>query len=257
LGRVESVIRTANLRVYLEEEAVAVRGLPEAPDQLPSPMAVGVALTTERSGDDAYTAEWRGRVYRCPRTPMVRMLEGLLALRAASSQLGPPLFSQSAVDEARHRLEALRKSDSGVAHILTSAWHVPIRWFVPFAPDQREMVETPETSIRYRELVGEGLARLDQAIDILGGSDIPPAITAEVRELRAWLSDFPGSAMVELDYGSVARFFADAELALDESVADLWASLDALASNDWSVAGERYTSLVERWALPMAIGYSN
>lgn len=251
------MIRTANLRVYLEEAATAVRGLPEAPSQRVSPVAVGVALTMERAGSDAYTTEWRGRVYRCPRTPMVRMLEGLLALRAASSQLGPPLFPQSAADEARQRLEALKKSDGGVAHILTSAWHVPMRWFVPFAPDQREIVETPATNIRYRQLVGEGMDRLDEAIDILEHSDIPSAITAEVRELRAWLRAFPPSSMVELDYGSVARFFNDGELALDQSVADLWASLDALSSNNWPTAGERYGTLVERWALPMAIAYSN
>lgn len=251
------MIRTANLRVYLEEAAGAVRGLPEAPAQLTSPMAVGVALTTERAGEDAYTTEWRGGVYRCPRTPMVRMLEGLLALRAASSRLGPPLFPQSAVDEARDRLLALKRGDGGVAHILTSAWHVPIRWFVPFAPDQREVVEAPAMNIRYRQLVGDGLVRLDDAISILEGSDIPPAITAEVRELRGWLSDFPGSAMVELDYGSVARFFGDHELAFDQSVDDLWGSLDALSCRDWRSAGERYGALVERWALPMAIGYSN
>ena len=251
------MIRTANLRVYLEEAATAVRELPESPSLRTSPMAVGVALTMERSGDDAYTTEWRGNVYRCPRTPAVRMLEGLLALRAASSQLGPPLFSQSAVDEARDRLQALKQGDGGVAHILTSAWHVPMRWFVPFAPDQREVVESPQTNIRYRQLVDDGLARLDRAIAILEGSDIPRAITAEVRELRSWLGDFPRSAMVELDYGSVARFFADGELALDESVADLWASLDALSSSDWLIAGERYAALVERWALPMAIAYSN
>ncbi len=63
--------------------------------------------------------------------------------------------------------------------------------------------------------------------------------------------------MVELDYGSVARFFADGDLALDQSVADLWASLDALSSSNWRTAGERYGALVERWALPMAIAYSN
>ncbi len=251
------MIRTANLRVYLEEAAVAVRGLPEAPTQLGSPMSVGVALTMERSGDDAYTTEWRGNVYRCPRTPMVRMLEGLLALRAASSQLGPPLFPQSTVDDARDRLQLLKQSETGVAHILTSAWHVPMRWFVPFAPDQRELVDWPETSIRYRQLVGEGLGRLDDAIEILEGSEIPPAIAAEVQELRSWLGDFPPSAMLELDYGSVARFFVETELVLDESVADLWGSLDALSACDWKAAGDRYGALVERWALPMAIAYSN
>lgn len=257
MGRVEGVIRTASLRVYLEEAAVAVRGLPEARSQLPAPVAVGVALTMERAGDDAYSTEWLGKTYRCPRTPMVRMLEGLLALRAASSQLGPPLFPEAMVADARQRLEMLKQTDGGVAHILTSAWHVPIRWFVPFAPDQREVIETPDKRIRYRQSVGDGIARLDRAMGILARTDIPPAITAEVRELRAWLGDFPGSAMVELDYGSVARFFDDEELVFDQSVADLWGSLDALACNDWQAAGDRYGSLVERWAVPMAIAYSN
>lgn len=251
------MIRTASLRVYLEEASSAVRGLPEAPSQLGSLKAVGVALTRERSGDDAYTTEWRGKTYRCPRTPDVRMWEGLLALRAASSQLGPPLFPQSAVDDARDRLHILKEGTTGVAHILTSAWHVPMRWFVPFQPDAREVIDRPHTTIRYRQIVDDGLERLDRALDILEATDIPSAISDEVKELRSWLGEFPRSAMLELDYGSVARFFADAELALDESVADLWASLEALATDDWESAGHRYGSLVERWALPMAITYSN
>ncbi len=220
-------------------------------------MAFGVTLTTERVGEDAYTTEWNGRVYRCPRTPKVRMLEGLLALRAASSQLGPPLFPQSAADEARHELEKLKRGAFGVSHILTAAWHVPIRWFVPFDPSSREMTDGSDPTIRYRQLVVDGLRRLDLAIGILRAADIPSAITDEVSELQSWLSDFPESALVELDYGSVARFFPAAELALDQSVADLWASIEALAEGDWEVAGDRYGALVERWAVPMAIAYSN
>lgn len=257
MARVEGVIRTAHLRVYLEETSTTVQGLPEAPAQLGSPKAVGIALTTERSGDDAYTTEWKGRVYRCPRTPEVRMWEGLLALRAASSHLGRPLFPQAAADEARSQLQILKRGAAPMSHILTSAWHVPMRWFVPFRPESRELIDRPYPTIRYRQVVGDGLQRLDCAIEILVQSDIPPAITDEVKELRSWLGGYPGSAMLELDYGSVARFFSDAELALDQSAADLWASLEAVVSNDWDSAGNRYGSLVERWAVPMAIAYSN
>jgi uncharacterized protein (DUF983 family) len=243
--------------VYLEEASMTVHGLPESPAQLGSPKAVGIALTTEQSGDDAYTTEWNGKVYRCPRTPEVRMWEGLLALRAASSHLGRPLFSQSAADEARSQLQILKQGTTSVSHILTSAWHVPIRWFVPFQPESRELVDHPHATIRYRQFVGDASRRLDRAVEILDGTDIPPAITDEVKELRSWLGGYPSSAMLELDYGSVSRFFEDAELALDESVADLWASLEALDANDWESAGHRYAALVERWAVPMAIAYSN
>ena len=52
MARVERVIRTASLRVYVEEASTAVRGLPEAPSNPGTPMAVGVTLTTERG--------WRG-----------------------------------------------------------------------------------------------------------------------------------------------------------------------------------------------------
>lgn len=251
------MIRTASLRVYLDEASTPVRDLPEAPSLPGALVAAGVALTTERAGDDAYTAQWNGKIWRCPRTPKVRMLEGLLALRAASSQLGPPLFPQSAVEEARSELELLKQGTLGVSHILTSAWHVPIRWFVPFDPSAREVVDGPEPTIRYRQSVGDGLLRLDLAVEILCRADIPPAITDEVGELQSWLSDFPESSMVELDYGSAARFFSDGDLAMDESVGDLWASIEALADGDWEAAGTRYGALVERWAVPMAVAYSN
>lgn len=255
---VGAMIRTAQLRVYLEETAGAVRGLPESPSQLRVPVEVGVGLTTERVGDDAYTTEWQGSVYRCPRTPRIRMLEGLLALRAASSQLGPfPLFSQRTADDAHRQLEQLKEVSSAGSHILTSAWHVPMRWFVPFDPVSRELVDAGGLTIRYRQLVSDGLGRLDLAIDILEVSDIPEAIIDEVDQLRVWLRAFPPSAMVELDYGSVARFFDPADLAVDDSVGDLWAAVLAVAVDDWDTAGDRYGTLVERWAIPTAVSYSN
>lgn len=251
------MIKTAYLRVYLPESAPAVRGLPEASGGTRSPTANSFGLTTEPPGEDAFVAHWSGRVYRCPRTPRVRMLEGLLALKAASSQLGAfSLVPDPQAREAKLQLAEIQRLGRGTAHILTSAWHVPLRWFALFTPDSRELVDHP-LRIRYREVLGEGLARLDRAISILGSAEIPDAIIDEVRGLRGWVAEFPPDAMIELDYGTVATSFEATDLVLDDSAGDLWASLEGLATDDWETAGERYGDLVSRWAVPMAVSYSN
>lgn len=251
------MIRAAYLRVYLPEDAPHVRDLPEATGSSRPPVVSSLGLTTEPPGEDAFVAEWRGRLFRCPRTPQVRMLEGLLALRAASAQLGrTPLVSAPQAKEAKERLHEIQRSGRGTAHILTSAWHVPLRWFAPFAPESRDLLEDP-IRIRYREFVGVGLARLDRAISILDEAEVPDSIIDEVRGLRSWLEEFPLEAMVELDYGGVAASFDPTDLVLDDSAGDLWAALEGLASDDWEVAGERYGDLVSRWAVPMAVSYSN
>ena len=214
-------------------------------------------LTTEPPGEDAFVAEWQGRVFRCPRTPRVRMLEGLLALRAASAQFGATsLVTDPQAREAKLQLAEIQQLGRGTAHILTSAWHVPLRWFALFSPDSRELIDDP-LRVRYRAFVGEGLTRLDRAVSILDEAEIPDAIVDEVRGLRGWVADFPTDAMVELDYGSVASSFDATDLVLDDSAGDLWAALDGLATDDWESAGERYGDLVSRWAIPMAVSYSN
>lgn len=236
---------------------MSANGLPEVVDDRRAVTDVGFGLSSDTLHEDAYHTEWNGRSYVCPRTPRLRMLEGLLAVRAASSQLGKPLFSEALAAEARTRLTELRNGDHGTSHILTSAWHVPVRWFVPFVDSEREVVRDAYLRIRYRQTVGTGIGRLLASLEILRKAGLPTAITEDVEQLRVWLSEFPSSAMVELDYGSVSQAFDETELITDESAAELWASLDALACDDWNTAGERYGALVSRWAVPMAIGYSN
>lgn len=253
------MIRTAYLRVYLDGDAIEVRDLPDHGPRPAPTLDLGFGLTDESIGEDAITTHWQGRRFRCPRTPRLRILEGMLAVRAASTRFGSaPLFEDDWIDSARDQLRRLRTTDPGVSHILTAAWHVPMRWFVPFEGRSRELIEGEDgVSIRYREFVGTGLGRIDRAVAILDESGIPSGIVDEVVQLRRWLEDFDRTSMLELDYGSVARSFEPAELALDESVDDLWAAIDALADDDWEVASDRYGALVTRWALPMAVSYSN
>jgi len=252
------MIKTTHLRVYV----------PVTRDDVPAPATrVEVrpfdgwyGLIGESLDDDALVAEWHQQLYVCPRTPRLRVLEGVLAIRSAYRQLGTAsVIPEDVAQAARRELEAVKEeSPETRSHILTSAWHIPIRWFVPFDPKSKEVVgDAAGSTVRYRVSHDEAMRRLQRAVEILESTEIPDSITAEVEELSSWLEDFPEDALVELDYGTVAEMFSEVELVLDESVGDTWASLDALATGDWRTAGERYAALVTRWAAPMAVSYSN
>ena len=95
---------------------------------------------SETTADDAFTVEWEGRRYVCPRYPRLRMLEGAVAFNAThpGSMLLPDLTAQRLATE----LDAIRaEAPDARSYILTSPWHVPLRWFVPFLPEQKEVYE--------------------------------------------------------------------------------------------------------------------
>lgn len=254
------MIRTAYLRVYLPEDRSPVRHLPLV-EHHEVPVYEGLyGLTVESMAEDGIVARWRDARYVCPRTPRLRMLEGVLAVRRAYRQLGSAaVIPEDVARAAARELEALREEDPGTrAHILTSAWHVPLRWFVPFDPVAKELVGGGHyASIRYRIEYRQAMHRIERSLRILESVDIPESVVSEVRELSEWLDDFPTDAMVELDYGSVGGGFSESELIVDESVRDIWEALASLEDRDWTAAGEAYATLVTRWAAPMAVSYSN
>jgi hypothetical protein len=85
----------------------------------------------------------------------------------------------------------------------------------------------------------------------------PEPVLEELDQVEAWLADFPEDALVELDYGQVAGLFSDDDLLMDETAADVWASIVALEEGDWSTAGEHYSQVMSRWAPAMAVVISN
>ena len=54
---------------------------------------------------------------------------------------------------------------------------------------------------------------------------MPDAIISELSALGSWLADFPGEAMIELDYAGIVDLFAEADLILDDSAAEVWEAL--------------------------------
>jgi hypothetical protein len=253
------VIKTAHLRVYEPAPPTEVALEPSLVVKI-RPRHDRYGIVGESMTDDAIVTEWRGGTYFCPRTPVLRMLEGVLAVRRAYGQLGGgAIVPEHLARSARSELDSLQAEHPDVrAHIMTSGWHVPMRWFVPFHPSGKELFDLDGiVSIRYRTAISAALERLDRAVEILSRVEIPDSMMVEVEELRSWLEPFSPRAMCELEYGDVAAMFSSAELAMDDSVADIWRALGALEAGEWSEAGDHYGALVYRWTAAMSISYSS
>lgn len=212
---------------------------------------------TEPTAEDAFTVEWQGRRYVCPRYPRLRMLEGAVAFNATNP--GSMLLPDVAVQRLAAELDAIRsRAPDARSYILTSPWHVPLRWFVPFLPEHKEVYTTAEgTSARYRTTVGAGMPRVERAANTLDAAGFDDAVIAQVRDLERWLSEFSTDALLELDYAGVAGLFQAADIALDDSAEEVAASLLALEEYDYERAGEKYAAVASRWAPAQALGYVN
>jgi len=212
---------------------------------------------SESIADDVFVAAWRDATYVCPRQPRLRMLEGLLAFNNAFPDAA--LIPQSELVAASEELSGLRnQAPAARSHILTSPWHVPIRWFIAFLHEERELYEGPNgLSIRYRALLGDSIDRVSRAVQIVDGAGFDPSVVAQVQGLESWLQEFPAEAMLELDYAGVAQLFSEGDLVLDESAADAAASLLALELGNFDEAGGFYNAVSRRWSRVQALAFSN
>jgi len=250
------MITAAYLRSYLTE-----RSLPTYKAQ-PSPVSFGLHgdqhfLWREPVIDDAFIVSWGSGNYVCPRNFRLRMLEGMLAFNNAFPDAG--LIPPQQIAEASTSLEALRGSSPAMrSYILTSPWHVPVRWFAAFLHEEREVYEKPVgLSIRYRALMRDAQDRVERAVQVIDGAGFDQGIVGQLRSLETWLEQYPEDGMLELDYADVADLFSEGDLVLDESAADVAASLLSLEQDDMELAGEHYQALMRRWGPVQARAFSN
>lgn len=255
------VIKSAFLRVYLPEDQIRAwethRESPEPRTRRWDPYGfVGESMI-----EDAWVADWNGTRYVCPRRPQLRMLEGVLALYNTFDTVGRTvIIPEEVARQADRELRKLKASEPDIrSQILTSAWHVPVRWFAAFAPEEREYLAAngERSNIRYRTKVHAAKARIEEACATMVKARLPATLVSEVANLADWLNDFPSSSMVELDYGTVAELFTEDDLVLDESAADVKASLQALAAGDPEEAGRHYSYLLSRWSPAFSLTFSN
>jgi len=249
------MILATHLRTYLREES-----LPPYERRVGSygPLRVDDHfLWHEPDTDDAFVVDWGSGRYVCPRNFPLRKLEGMLAFNNAFPDAG--LIPHDAIVEASSQLELLRVGVPMMrSYILTSPWHVPIRWFSAFLHEEREIYERPEgKSIRYRALMSDAKHRVNRAAEVIAAAGFDPSVVGEVRSLGSWLDAFPDDALAELDYGAVATLFSDGDLVLDDSAADIAGSLLALEHGDLERAATYYASLTRRWGHVQALAFSN
>ena len=251
------MIPAAYLRVYVPESGAELWPAHVTGPTRPVISASDQFVWGESRGEDAFVAEWEGRRWLCPRHPRLRMLEGALAFSNANP--GSALLSEPTLQTLLAELESLRTVSPDLkSHILTSPWHVPLRWYSPFRSEEREMYNAPDGhSIRYRTAVGKAGPRTKRAVAILESAGFDGSIIDRVRDLEEWLDAFEPSALLELDYARVSSLFSGADLALDDSAELVNVSLSALHDLDYERAGRAYGRVAERWARAQALSYVN
>jgi hypothetical protein len=243
--------KTAFLRVYS----------PIGPyDEEPVPAFVRTyGLLSESEHDPSHVVEWEGKKMVCPRYLRLRVLESTVAFANSFQGMGSTLIPEAAAEAADRELRSYRaEHPDHRSHVLTSAWHVPVRWFVGFLPEQREIYgDAGAPRVRYRSGIQGVRDSLVRAMDVLRKVGMIQGPTVEMEQLVSWLTPFPDESMVELDFAEVSDLFPPEELVLDDSVSLVQESVDALASGDMMRAGELYGTVVTRWSHAYAVTFSS
>ena len=209
---------------------------------------------------DAVVLEVDGRWYVCPEQPRLRAWQGLhpdagtRALAVGAPE--PPMadvpgaaVSDTVREQAAADLAAYAEGGGDVRLFSrASTWHVPLAWFVLFAPEERQLsLDAGQRSLRYLTAMSSARRRCAIALRTARRhlDDMP--VVGEIEQLGRWLEDFHPHCVVELDYAGLVDLLDDVYLEGDDSVADVTAGLEALAEGDAPTAAAAYRRLGTRW----------
>jgi len=228
----------------------------------------------------AYVRWAEGITYICPWQTRLR---SWLALRKLRASAGPLLSDAFAPRQAELAAEDFARwegrAGSPRVHIRTSAWSVPLPWFVLFAPAERWLVlgtptagqsKGPATAAATRTLVyatAMSQARRRVARSLATARRFPGGRTAEsgqtaaalrrvgdeLEEIGRWLEEFHPHSLVELDYGGLVQLADDDALRSDQSAAEVSAAVMAMADGEPELAAAMYQRLRARWRALEAI----
>jgi len=241
-------------------------------------IALPPIVAPARESDHAYVRWADGTTYVCPWQTRLRSWLSLGRLRATTA---PPLADAFAPEQADRAAEDFarweRKEQASRVYIQSSTWSVPPTWFVPFAPTERWLVlgtagdgegSRPATASATRTLIyattmAQARRRVARALatvrrvpgtalgaDPDGGTSAAADLvraTVALEEIGRWLEEFHPHSLVELDYGGLVQLLDDDALRADQSVAEVSATVSALASREFEVAAAMYQRLRARW----------
>lgn len=196
----------------------------------------------------AYVTEVDGVTLLCPWRTRLRSLE---AIEEFLGDVPDPLVEawlpRELADSVGQEVDALRlahpEQRSG---ILTSTWHVPLRWFVLFEQAEREVRTGSPRCLVYRTQMSRARRRVARALAVLRRTVEDGVVTAGVEDLGRWLEEFHPRSLVELDYGGLVDLLEDGELSQDESARDVALALAALAEGEVERAAAAYGRVTAR-----------
>ncbi|MEA1903839.1 MAG: hypothetical protein U9N56_09960 [Actinomycetota bacterium] len=243
--------KAAFMRVYSPEVA--------ASDQPVPGFVRTYGMLSESDGESQWAVEWDGRRLVCPRNLRLRVLESTVAFANAFKGLGVGLIPEEAAKAADRELKSYHSENpSHRSHVLTSAWHVPVRWFTAFDPSEKLIYEGPDgPRVRFRADIDDARLRVGHALETLRKLGVFQGPAEELNQLVEWLAPFPAASMLELDYAEVSELFDPQDLVLDDSCELIQESVRALESGDMMLAGENYGKVVTRWAPAFSVTFSN
>jgi hypothetical protein len=191
----------------------------------------------------------------CPWQTRLRSWVALeeLSRRLPASTVGlflPPVV----VEQAMADLERWRRENPDVSpHILTSTWHVPVRWFAAFADDERVLRLGNERALYYRTPMVEARRRIARSLRVLRSTVEDGPLALGVEKLGRWLEEFHPRSYLELDYGGLVHLLDEEALAQDHSARDVTDGLAALATGDSGRAVRAYERMMGRWRTVRAL----
>ncbi len=247
-------------------------------------------VAPERESRDAYVRRLDDMIYICPWGTRLRSWLAFERFRnqhaagVAAAFVPPPVAERTMSEFERWKLAGrpLRP------HILTSTWHVPLDWFVPFARGERcLMLGTPGTGYRksadaaeelpghgpataapartlsYVTSMGEARRRVATALPVVrenlgdGSEDVYLLSAGRLETLARWLGEFHPGSLVELDYGGLVHLLDDRTLSADESVAEMTVALTGMERGEVELTVAMYKRLLARWRPVRALEAAN
>lgn len=243
-------------------------------------IAVPPIVAPAQESRHAYVRWADGITYVCPWQTRLRSWLALSRLRATAGPLVSDAFAPRQAELAAEEFARWEACEGPArVYIRTSAWSVPLSWFVPFAPTERWLVLGTPTAgdhrgqataaatraLVYATAMSQARRRLARSLATarrLSGSRLAesePAVAAllrvgtEVEEIGRWLEEFHPHSLVELDYGGLVQLLDDEALRSDQSAAEVSAAVNALASKELELAAAMHQRLRVRWRALEAI----
>jgi hypothetical protein len=239
-------------------------------------------VAPELESQDAYVRRSSDMIYICPwETRLRSWLAYERFRREMPARLVPVFAPPGATERAERDTERWKQAGRSLRpHILTSTWHIPPAWFVPFVSAERCLLLGDGTSGKSAEHAGHGpttaatertliyvtaMAEARRRVEIslrivrthLGDGDTDTLGAGQVEALGRWLGEFHPRALVELDYGGLVHLLDDRALRADESVAETAVALAAMERGEVELAVAMYKRLLDRWRPVRALESAN